>query len=402
MKVVQLSREGVFFQNPMNSLMRKGTPLAQYDPQELEMQYIQLARNGGVPSDEQVDQVRERVISFCAKVHGGNTEDLQKDIAGIDEIWPEMRERFKGSLSLTQMMLNYGADSRYFYEYLYLTGRNLCAVSLEAKDGRAIPVSAGNLKSGNFAFERVPESDWFILICVEEPSFAARRATDGVFQTVLREADSIFEAGAGLLPAYRNYGYPLGQLRQRIVACDSDPRMLDFLPLAFGKPLTECGIEYVIGDLMEVMARPEYRGQFKVVRMTGILSYFPDPAERRKIMRLARGLLKPGGLILTDDWVLGMSLVRSSLTTLWPLDPNDPHPLTPAKSAEEAVAGMNEICRELELPYIYIKDFCNGNSYCWTQEYATTMCMMYMVGEEMSVEKIDVIRGAALPGVCSY
>lgn len=398
----QLSREGIFFQHPMNSLMLKGTPLAQYDQQELAIQYIQLAKGGGVPTDEQVDLVRERVISFCTKVHGNNAEALQRDVAGIDEIWPEMRERFKNSLSLTQMMLNYGADSRYFYEYLFLTGKGLCAVSLEAKDGYAIPVSAGNLKGGGFAFEKVPKDDWFILICVEEPSFVARRATDGVFQTILREADSIFEAGAGLLPAYRNYGYPLGQPKQRIVACDSDPRMLDFLSLVFEKPLGEYGIQYVIGDLLEVMARPEYYGQFKVVRMTGILSYFPDPAERRQIMLLAQKLLKPGGVILTDDWVIGMSLVRSSLTTLWPLDPEDPHPLTPAKSVEDAIAGMDKICRELKLPYIHIKDFCNGNSHCWTQEHATAKCVMYMVGDEVSVDKIDVISGATLPGVCSY
>lgn len=394
----QLSREGIFFRHPMNKLMLKGTPLAQYDPQELAIQYIQLAKGGGQPTDDQVDQVRERVIAFCTKVHGADTTALQKDISGIDEIWPEMRVRFKNSLSLTQMMLNYGADSRYFYQYLYLTGNNLCAVSLEAKDGYAIPVSAGDMTHG-VVFEKVPSDDWFYLICVEEPSFAARRATDGVFQTVLRGAGAIFEAGAGLLPAYRNYDYPLGQLNQRIVACDADPRMLDFLPIVFGKPLSECGIEYVIGDLMDVMARPEYRGRFDVVRMTGIMSYFPDPVDRLKIMRLAQGLLKPGGVILTDDWVVGMSLVRSSLTTLWMMDPNDPHPLTPAKSAEEAIASMDSICHELGLPYVCIKDFCNGNAYCWTQEHATTKCVMYMVGEAASEEKIDVIRGTALPGV---
>lgn len=394
----QLSREGIFFQHPINKMMLKGTPLAQYDPQELAIQYIQMAKSGQQPTDEQVDQVRERVISFCAKVHGADTAALQKDVAGVDEIWPEMRQRFKNSFSLTKMMLNYGADSRYFYEYLYLTGNNLCAVSLEAKDGHAIPVSAGNLTHG-VAFEEVPIDDWFYLICVEEPSFAARRATDGAFQTVLREASSIFEAGAGLLPAYRNYGYPLGQRNQRIVACDADARMLDYLKLVFEKPLSEYGIEYVIGDLMDVMARPEYQGQFEVVRMTGIMSYFPKPADRLKIMRLARGLLKPGGIILTDDWVIGKSLMRSSLTTLWMMDPNDPHPLTPAKNAEEAIAGMDGICHELGLHYVHIKDFCNGNAYCWTQEHATTKCVMYMVGETVSEEKIDVIRGTALPGV---
>ncbi len=392
----KLSRDEVFFQHPMNRLMLKGSPLPQYDPQELAIQYIQLAKSGGRPTDEQVESVRTGVIEYCREVHGDDVEALQRDIDGINETWPEMRERFAKNLSLTQMMLNYGARSRYFYQYLILTGRNLCAASLEAKDGYAIPVSAGNMKDGNYTFEKVPMDDWMTLICVEEPSFAARRATDGAFQTMLRKADSIFEAGAGLLPAYRHYGYPLGQLKQRIVACDADPRMLDFLDKVFPEPLPEYNIEYVIGDLMNVMAWPKYQQEkFEIVRLTGILSYFPDPAERMKILRLALGLLKPGGFILTDDWVIGMSLIRSSMTTLWPLDPKDPHPLTPAKSAEEALAGMDKICSELGVPYVSLVDFCNGNKHCWTQEFATTKCVMYMVGEGASVDKIDLIDGAA-------
>lgn len=395
----KLSRETIFFQHPVNRLMLEGSGLPQYDPQALAIKYIQLAKSGARPTDEQVEAVRTGVIDYCRKVHGDNKEALQKDIDGINATWPEMRERFARSLSLTQMMLDYGTQSRYFYQYLILTGRNMCAVALEAKDGYAIPVSAGNME--NPVFEKVPESDWMMLICVEEPSFAARRATDGAFQSLLRSSKSIFEAGAGLLPAYRHYGYPLGQLDQRIVACDADARLPDFLKLVFPQPLTTYGITYITGDLMEVMARPQYRHQFEVVRLTGILSYFPDPAERKQIIQLAHEMLVPGGVILTDDWVLGMSLVRSSLTTLWPLDPKDPHPLTPAKSAEEAIAGMDQICKGLGLPYVFVKDFCNGNRHCWTQEHATTKCVMYAVGDAAAGKPVDIIEGADLSGLAS-
>lgn len=386
--MVGLSHDG-FFEHPMNRAMLEGGGFPPYDPTTLALKYIKLAQSGQSPTDEQVEAVRTAVIEFCGRVHDGPA--LEADLRGIEATWPEMRKRFAGSLGLTQMMLDFGAQSRYFYQYLYNTGRKRYAVALETKDGLAMPVS------GEMRFEEIPEGDACRLVAVEEPSHPARRQTDWRPQTILRNSGSVFEAGAGLMPAYRHHGYPLGKLGQRIVACDSDPEMLTYFPLLFGAGPEELGIEYVVGDSMEVMDDPRYYGQFDTVRLTGFLSYFPDFADKRKIMLKAKRLLRPGGAIVGDLWIAGPSLARTALTRLWPIDPTDPHRLDPAADEATALAEIKELCAAIGLPHVCLGDVCNGNSGCYTQAAARPKCMMFLATENADIAMFDPIPIAGSP-----
>lgn len=391
-------RTEAFFRHPMNRLMLEDGGLPMYDPQELAVKYIGLAKTGKMPTEEQVEAVRTGVIEFCKKVHGDDVEAVQRDVAGIKATWPVMHDRFARSLGLTQLMLDYGVNSRYFYQYLYITGQKFYGLALVVKDGYAVPVSAGTMETA--VLEKVPEDDWMLVVCVEEPSHPGRRFTDGAVQTLLRGAPRIFDGGAGLASAYWSYDYPLGQPDQEIVLCDNDRRLLAYLPLVFGRSLEELEelhVQFVSDDLMETMARPEYQHYFNVVRLTGLLSYFPDPNDKRKIMSLAVQMLAPDGVIVVDEWVMGSSLMRTALTGLWPIDPNDPHRLAPALSTEAAVLGMDAICKELGQRYVYIDDYCNGNTVCWTQQHATSKCVLFVVGEAAAVEMIDLISGATAP-----
>lgn len=379
----------VFYDHPMNQLMTEAGGLPVYDPVELALKPMKLTQSGQLPTDEQVEAVRTGVIEFCKTVHGG--AELEADIQGINKTWPVMRSRFASNLGLTQLMLDCGAKSRYFYQYLYHTGLKHFAVALEAKDGYALPVS------GKLEFERVPDGDWCQIVCVEEPSHPARRQTDWRPQSILRNAEYVFEGGAGLMPAYRNYGYPLGKLGQRIVACDSDPEILQFFEMAFGAKPEDLGIEYVVGDLMEVMDNPDYFGQFEVARMTGLLSYFPEMADKKVIMQKAKRLLRPGGLIVGDLWVMGASLARSAYTTIWPMDPTDPHRLTPAANEEAAMNDIKALCDDVGLPFACVSDVCNGNPNCHTQVNAKPKCVMFVAGEGASESLFDAVPIAGSP-----
>lgn len=384
----KLSHE-VFYDHPMNRLMMEAGGLPVYDPMELALKPLKLAQSGRRPTDEQVEAVRTGIIEFCRTVD--SSAQLEADIQGLNETWPVMRQRFANSLGLTQLMLDHGVNSRYFYQYLYHTGLKHFAVALEAKDGYALPVS------GKLEFERVPEGDWHQIVCVEEPSHPARRQTDWRPQSILRNAKSIFEGGAGLMPAYCNYGYPLRELGQRIVACDSGPEILRFFELKYGAKPEDVGIEYVVGDLMEVMNDPDYYGQFEVVRMTGLLSYFPDMAEKKAIMRQAKRLLHNGGLIVGDLWVMGASLARSAYTTIWPMDPTDPHRLTPAANEAAALNDIKEFCEDAGLPFACVSDVCNGNPNCYTQAHATPKCVMFVAGEGASETLFDAVPISGSP-----
>lgn len=384
----KLSHDG-FFQHPMNRAMLEGGGFPPYDPSALALKYIKLAQSGQRPTEEQVEAVRVAVTEFCKSVHGGAA--LEADLRGIEKTWPEMHERFANSLGLTQMMLDFGAQSRYFYQYLYNTGKKRYAVALETKDGLAMPVS------GEMKFEEIPEGDACKLVAVEEPSHPARRQTDWRPQTILRNSDSIFEAGAGLMPAYRHYGYPLGKLNQRIVACDSDPEMLTYFPMLFGVNPEDVGVEYVVGDSLDVMDDPHYHGKFGTVRLTGFLSYFPKFEDKRTIMMKAKRLLRPGGKIVGDLWIAGLSLARTALIQLWPIDQNDPHRLAPAADEATALAEIDELCAAIGLPHVSLKDVCNGNSGCYTQAAAGPKCMMFLATENADITMFDPVPIAGSP-----
>jgi len=374
-----------FFEHPMNRLMLEGTHLPQYDPEELAIKYIKIAKSGRKPTNEQVEAVKTGLLSFCEKTHGNNRAAFEADVRGIEQSWPTMHPILANSMGLTQMMLDYGIMSRFFYQYVYKASKREFAVALETKDGRAMPLS------GEKVFETIPMDDWAMTVAVEDPNHSARRGTDGVCQTLLRNSKSIFEAGAGLMPAYRNYNYPLGQLDQRIVACDSDGRLLEYLPAVFGRPLEDYGIDYQVGNLLEVMDRPEYFGAFETVRMTGLLSYFRDFKDKMEVMQKAKRLLKRDGVIMTELWVMGPAVIRSGIIGIWPTDPNDPYLLTPSANIQAAVEEMDVICREIDLPFVHTSDVVNGNPVCWTQRRAVPKCEIFVVGRHASLDMLDMV-----------
>ncbi len=372
-------------QHPLNAeMLRRDFP--PFDPMKYSTTYTVLAKSGKKPTQEQVEAIRTNLVEYCQSVD--DEAQFEKDLAGIEKTWPEMKVRFENSIGLTQMMLDHGCKSRYFYSYLFFTGRKLFFVALEMKDGYAIPVSFEG-------FEKIPKEDWAYIVAHQEPSHVARRVTDGSVQSLLRRAPSIFEAGAALLPAYRHYGYPLGKNGQRIVACDADASVLEYLPGAFGCALDDIGIEYEIGDALEVMARQKYRKLFRIVRMTGMLSYYSKAEEKAEFISRAQYLLADeNSVIICDLQTMGAdpakcSLVRSALINLWPMDPNDPHKLTPSPSPKAAAQEMSEICRDLGLNMVHRTDFCNGNPLCLSQAVASPKCEMFLIGKNVSENMFD-------------
>lgn len=376
----------IFMQHPVRAAMLD-PKFPPYDPEVYAKPYIELEMSGKKPTDAQVEAVRTGLLEFCKSVD--TKEQFRKDKEGIDKTWAEMKPRFEQSMGLTQLMLDFGCKSRYFYSYLFFTGRKLFFVALEMKDGYMIPVSF------EMKFERIPETDWAFIVAHQEPSHSARGETDGIVQGLLRKARRIYEGGAGTLPGYRYYGYPLGQNGQKIFACDSDPRVLEYLPLLFDRALSEYGIEYQIGDVLKNMDESRHLGQYDVVRFTGLLSYFPKAEDKSEVIWRAKRLLADdGNVIVCDLQTMGgnplkSSLVRSAKTGLWPMDPNDPHKLTPSASVEAAVQEIEDICSENKLEMVYLPDFCNGNPLCRSQAAASPKCVMFLLGKHVSKDMFD-------------
>lgn len=164
--------------------------------------------------------------------------------------------------------------------------------------------------------------------------------------------------------------------------------------MVFDDALEHYGIEYQIGDALEIMGRSEHLGQYDVMRMTGLLSYYPKTEEKEMFIRRALGVLVDDGVIVCDLQTMGSdmaksSLVRSALINLWPMDPDDPHKLTPSASPEAAILEMGDICRGLGLKMVWRTDFCNGNTQCTSQAAASPKCVAFLIGKHISENMFD-------------
>lgn len=370
-----------FFDHPMNRLMLKGSVMPQFNMQELALKYIGLAKSGQQPADSQVQAVRKGLEDYCESIRSG--AELEADIAGIRQVWPEMERRFRGSLGLTQMMLDGGVKSRYFYPYLLNTGRYYYAPALEIKDGRGMPIS------GEPVFDAIPETDWACMVAAIEPVHVAKRCMEWLVQDLLRKAKTIFDGGAGMLSVYRNYGYPLGEIGQKIVACDVNAKMPDFLSMVLPKSLEEYGVEYIIGDLLTVMSNPEHFGRYDVVRLAGLVSYFPNFEDRVLIIEKALRLLADGGVLIADWWTMGMSLARSGLIGIWPNMPDSSCRLVPSDNPVVAINEVEMICDRLGVPFVSVVDFANGKFY--TQANTVPKGVLFLIGQGVSTSMLNPV-----------
>lgn len=371
-----------FFDFPLNAEMLDST-VKPYDPGAMALKYLGIVKDGIKADANQVEAVREGTIAYCKQVD--DPETLKRDLVGIEEMWPELRERFMKSASLTQLVLDYFLNSRYMLRYLWLTGRLQFAAALAIKDGRMIPVAGGTF------FEPIPKSDGAWLVVTREPVHIARRQTDYCCQTLLRNAKSIFEVGAGMLPAYSDlYDYPLGENGQWLVACDSNPNALGYATSLLGTDSMK-NLTYICGDAREVATRPEYAKKMDIARLTGFLSYFPTLEQKMDVMQKVSGTLVSGGMIIVDQWTMGPSLARSGGTTLWPSGPSNPAPLVPSANPEVAIDEMEQIAKVLGLKCVYLIDQCNGNPKCLTQVKAVPKCVMFLLGNDVSEDMFDSV-----------
>ena len=105
-----------FFDFPLNAEMLDST-VKPYDPGAMALKYLGIVKDGIKADANQVEAVREGTIAYCKQVD--DPETLKRDLVGIEEMWPELRERFMKSASLTQLVLDYFLNSRYMLRYLW-------------------------------------------------------------------------------------------------------------------------------------------------------------------------------------------------------------------------------------------------------------------------------------------
>lgn len=296
---------------------------------------------------KKVDLVYQRLHEYLLEVDD-DAEQLRRDVKGLDEGWPRMREMLRKNRGMTNLMLDHGCRSKIIYPYI-LAGSQ--AVSLEVFNGKAFDL-AGD-------FVDVPYSDTAILYAVWEPIGVDIRERIKFEQEHIKMADSVFgdepwemlTCGAGLCSFLRMYDFDITKLNCNITAIDMDERNLknmgyvfdDVEPTPNGCRLTEHRVNYEIADLHEFCMRPENAKRFKVVDLQGVLSYYRFGGKTKDLIQLLARVLADDGWILCDAQVLEISLVRCALCMGWVSE------LFPDWTSKSAIRRISKICKELGL-----------------------------------------------------
>lgn len=281
-------------------------------------------------SRRKISQIYRLLLNFLAAV--AETSDIYarcKD--ALDETWPVMATKMRKNPALAQFMLEYGVHSEFFYPFLLRVPQ---ATTLEVASGYAYDL-LGNLR-------RIPVNDPMYAFVQGDEMFEWIRMRIEGEQAYLKGYEDVLFVGGGLLQALRRNNYPLGDLRQRIIAYDFNLDLQEPLLEVFDRPLSEYGIEYHFEPAEN--AKKDFAPQsFDVIDVSGVLSYRKNDKELRSMLGWLLDLLKTDGVLVFDLQVLTLTLLFDKLVLGWETDPA----MKPEKNTQDAIKKVTQICEEL-------------------------------------------------------
>lgn len=298
-----------------------------------------------------VDRVYEQIHDYILQ-ENNDSEQLKREVAGLEETWPRMRKMLRDNRGMTKLMLDHGARSEIIYPYILGGSR---AVALEVFNGRAFDL-AGD-------FVDIPLRDKAILYSVWEPigvdirervKFEQRQMSEMGAEMGAEEWEML-TCGAGLCSFLRLFDFEAPK-NCHIEAVDLDAHNLDHLELVFDdvSDKTSCGcklakhnLNYEIADLRDIAGRLENQKRFRLVNAQGVASYYRFGGKTEELISCLLRMTHDSGKILLDLQVFEPTLLRCAACMGWVSD------LFPDWTVKSAVRRMRKICRRLGLKMDY-------------------------------------------------
>lgn len=282
------------------------------------------------PTEQQIERVHRELLGYACE-YCATMKELEQEIAGIEKLWPALREKLQDNAGLVKFFLDErssGARSLSFAQFpATLVPR---AIALESAFGV-------NYDNAGVYHELAPGCISCRCGAVEPEFVELRRRAYFAKATIFQQFPELVNyaehpapeklgrvvtLGAGLLVELRKYGFTLAQIQSLdIIACDMDKTLMKELDVVFmhdfGVPFKESGIDYRFCSIEEVLADQSLYGTVKVALIDGVLSYCRNKQQMLMYVAGAERLLAPGGCILCDWQVMEISLIRCALVHCW-------------------------------------------------------------------------------------
>lgn len=259
--------------------------------------------------------------------------------AWFDEnMWPLLRENARWSFGLYEFYKDIGADSdgTIMFDYAAWTGdvatacllahglyRNIDGdiVSIDVDD----PISSYIEGSGCFKFIQYRSGKAQEAILRVKTANPNRKIKVGVF-------------GGGADPTVWLNAFDLSAVE--LVIYDTNEKMKRVLEQILGQSLESLGIIFETVDFFEKFEDPELLGTFDIIIYNGVMSYYPDPEVKAKIIKGTWNLLIDGGTIFFEDIILCIDMLFAALVRCWKREDTG---LTPEADLDSTIEKNKQI-----------------------------------------------------------
>lgn len=252
-------------------------------------------------------EVRERFFT--------SHTDVDKKV--LWEIWNFMKEPIQRNEALARFILDYGgAESDFFFPWVM-------SVAHSPSEALELSYNAGRNLNGEWV-ECIPENDSINYFVRNLPTLAYNRERQlRVADLVTTDRDvastetpsRVIDLGAGRMAWARHHGFKFKLRLQSILACDMDARIVP--EKLFSKPLSELGIEYRHGNILEELQTMEADSR-SLALLQGVASYYPMDVFREGIVKPVYKLLRSGCNFFFDLQLKHISYLWSVKVFEWP------------------------------------------------------------------------------------
>lgn len=256
-----------------------------------------------------------------------------------EKMWPLLRKNASWSFGLYEFYKDTGADSdgTIYFDYAAWSG-DLATACLLAHglvrdiDGDIVPIDESDPissyveGSGCFKFIQYRSEKAQEAIKRVQAANPGRKIKVGVF-------------GGGADPTVWLNNFDLSAVE--LVIYDTNEKMKGVLEQILGRSLESLGITFEVVDFFTKFEDQELFDTFDIIVYNGVMSYYPDPEMKKKIIKGTWKLLAVGGTICFEDIILGPDMLFAALVRCWAGTG-----LTPEKSLDIAVAKNKEILAE--------------------------------------------------------
>ncbi len=331
---------------------------------------------GHQASEQEIETQKRSLLTYLFDYLNGNKAEYDEYVAGLERIWPELKERMRRNYASFVYFCDYATRSISLANFMWWVPFSEAMENARGY-GYTIAGEYGPLRLDDLALYQSVRTPVLTMIRArwQYAQFAIKKMVAQV-QCENRPVRVLF-VGAGRLCELRTYYAEKGWLddKLQVVAVDEDEGVLanidELFQYKWGKTTEELGFawinrsmtamqisehtegtkhQYYLMSFEEFRHKTAYSSYFDIIIVDGVMSYYKK--EMRTLLMNMKALLRNNGKIVFDLQVMELfrdwSLLQHECALVWQTQPR----LQPDFSIKGACRRVQDACERVGLTIV--------------------------------------------------